>query len=830
MKLKKIVLDGSTRMIPLGTNYFEFTPESDEIIIIGTNGSGKSTVINYWTPLPPEKMNKEFIKGGKKESVWEHRGSTYTITSVNTGGAGTHSFTKDDEVILENGTASVLTQLVKEHFNIDRDLHELMVGKKRFTTMSVTERREWIMRVSGGDFQFVMDLFTKASIKMRDSLGALRHNKQRLIELEKDRVSEETVTEYKNNLDEINKVIFKVIDIKQNIKPVNKIPSEPMSYLESVLRNIEELSNRNIRILSEGFKTLDNLEIDFRNFTDRTDTLESELKIRNEQLNVLLDDLKQLNEKEKIIEESKSLSVLEKELNETNIGISEISEKYKDNILFEDITEPDHSVSVFNSIDSTLNSILVQWSYNLASDNTEEEYKALKEKRIDIENYIIKVERQVSEIQHRLIHVRNSENVECPKCTHNWKIGVSEGEETKLSDMITKGEELLVKAKDKKKEVTHKLELLESFLEVKREYISLTRNTPALNSLWVKIRESKALTDPKVNIKTIIDKWISIVKDKALFIKLSNTKNNLEEKIKFIKSFDLDTKGFTDFKTNLEDKIQNQYTLIDNIKVSLDNNKIALRAVNNIQTIYRDTKSEIENLKAIVKDVVSTIGASIFENVNTELNTDSYHLNSLLIRSQNSYSVLNELENSLKDLTRIHEAYTVLVSELSPKEGFVAELLTSFIKQMLGDMNEIIGLLWTYDLEIQMCKKAETELDFRFPLSVRNNEHCADDVKDGSSSQVDVVDFAFKYVVSQYLGLSDYPFLLDELAPTFDELHRRNIMHFVRQLIDTDICSQMVMISHYAETHSAFVNSEYVVTDSFNITVPSIYNKNAIFR
>lgn len=825
-----MVLDGCTRLVPSGTNYFELNPESDEIVIIGTNGSGKSTIINYWTPLPPSSMKKEFIKGGKKITEWEHKGSHYTITSENTTGAGSHTFVKDNETLLEEGTASVLTQLIKDHFGIDRDIHELMIGRQRFTSMSITERREWIMRISGGDFTFVMDLFMKASVKMRDSLGALRHTKQRLVELEKDRVSETEVIELKQGLDEINKVISSVIDIKQALKPGRQIPGDPMKYLESCLSDLELKATKHLKTVEENFNILFNLNADLDSVTDRSESFLSELKIRNEQLNTLLTDLKGINEKEKILEETKSLNILESELKSVDDKLNSLNEKYKDSSLFIDIDNPDNSLSTFHAISNNLNSILVTWNYDLASLNAEEEYNSLKQKRFDLEAFIVKAERYVNDLQHKLVHIRNTENVECPKCAHNWKLGVPQGEEDNIRDLLSKSFESITKANERLVNCNNNIVPLENFISVKKDYVSLMRGTPSLNTLWVNIQESNGLINPKVSIKQIIDDWVTTVKDKGMYINLLKEKTRLDEKISFIKSVDIDTNGFSSFKEQIENKIQKQYEMIDSVKSSLNENDILIKAVNTINSSFNEMKQEFERLTIITKDVVSMLGTHTFEKISDDLNRDSYHLNSMLIRSQNSYAVLNELESALENLKQTHEAYTLLVSELSPKEGFVAELLTSFIRQMLKDMNDVIASLWTYDLEIQMCKKSETELDFKFPLSVKNNEYGADDVADGSSAQVDVVDFAFKYIVVQYLGMTDFPFLLDELAPTFDELHRRNIMHFIRQLIDTNVCTQLVMISHYAETHSAFVKSEYVVTDSFNITVPSVYNKNAVFR
>jgi ABC-type hemin transport system ATPase subunit len=122
-------------------------------------------------------------------------------------------------------------------------------------------------------------------------------------------------------------------------------------------------------------------------------------------------------------------------------------------------------------------------------------------------------------------------------------------------------------------------------------------------------------------------------------------------------------------------------------------------------------------------------------------------------------------------------------------------------------------------------------LDYEFPLSVNLHALTVPDVSKGSSSQVDIVNFAFKIVVMMFLDMQDYPLYLDELAPSLDEQHRLNIIMFVKDFLEMRSASQLFMISHYAAMHGAFAQTDICVMDSTNvISLPAHFNQTVVIE
>lgn len=193
--------------------------------------------------------------------------------------------------------------------------------------------------------------------------------------------------------------------------------------------------------------------------------------------------------------------------------------------------------------------------------------------------------------------------------------------------------------------------------------------------------------------------------------------------------------------------------------------------------------------------------------------------------------IITDLETSLSKAQEEAIIFKTLAEELSPTEGLIAEMLKGFITTLTEQMNAIIDQIWTYDLRVMPCGMDSEELDYKFPLNVKNNEMTVPDVSKASSSQVDVINFAFKLVTMLYLGFEDYPLYLDELAPSLDEQHRINIAIFVKNLVETKKCSQLYMISHYLTGHGVFTHADVCVMDDSNIlNLPSMYNSHVTFE
>ena len=73
MKITSLKLSGYRRFSLNNLTNFEITPTSNIQIVLGTNGSGKSSLLEALSPYPQAKS--DFLKGGHKILEIEHNNS-----------------------------------------------------------------------------------------------------------------------------------------------------------------------------------------------------------------------------------------------------------------------------------------------------------------------------------------------------------------------------------------------------------------------------------------------------------------------------------------------------------------------------------------------------------------------------------------------------------------------------------------------------------------------------------------------------------------------------------------------------------------------------------
>ena len=145
MLIKKLILSGYKRLALNHINYIEFTPENKIQLILGSNGSGKSSLLKELSPLPANHI--EFSKDGYKIIEILHNNSHYLLKSIFSSSGNKFYFIKNNEELNPGHTSSVYKELVKKEFNITQETHDLMTGYDKFHSMSVSERRNWFTKI-----------------------------------------------------------------------------------------------------------------------------------------------------------------------------------------------------------------------------------------------------------------------------------------------------------------------------------------------------------------------------------------------------------------------------------------------------------------------------------------------------------------------------------------------------------------------------------------------------------------------------------------------------------------------------------------------------------
>lgn len=123
MIINYLILDGFKRFSLGHIERFEYRPMQKTQLILGSNGSGKSSLLGMLSPLPAR--SKDFKENGYKEIGISHDGSEYVLKSSYN---GKHSFIRDEEELNSGGTLNVQRQLVEDIFGLNEKLFDVLSG------------------------------------------------------------------------------------------------------------------------------------------------------------------------------------------------------------------------------------------------------------------------------------------------------------------------------------------------------------------------------------------------------------------------------------------------------------------------------------------------------------------------------------------------------------------------------------------------------------------------------------------------------------------------------------------------------------------------------
>lgn len=830
MRITKLRLEGYKRLMLSNIQYIEYTPTAALQLIIGRNGTGKSSILEELTPLPSHHTN--FTKGGSKYIACEHQGQDYTLSSVYNSGTGTHSFKRGEEELNQGGTAAIQRELVERTFGITREIHELLVGITTFSGLSTAKRREWLTRMSPVNLDYAFDLYNRARSQHRDQQGVIRHLTKRMTQESQD-VPSESEMEYHSKA------------VERLTAKVNSLWTLRQADLQSQFRSDDEVREQYHKLIAHARKLLispptlpSGLQV-----TSPT-ALDSEIQQINVDLEVergLLDRL--THEHEEVLRQTPKqdevlsvaqIQVLKDQLAqlETKIANTKIDTNDLEFPLVELGTDGDPQIR--------LKSVWEEWIGLMHNFPNNSDGRFSPERGVQAQERLkaLTAEHQHLSNQHdvqtrRLARLKGCETVHCPNCEHSFTPGVDPQEVTALTKQIHKTHTRLVEADSTLTKLKEYLESFNDYTGFVRAFKRLVDSTtPAgWGPLWdYCVTERIMYVQPKNYIPAATN-WFHVMQQVVELRLLEQQRDVLEHKLRYVLAIDQDSLTQLDKRLKeLEASIGQHTESSGRLQEELQSLQRFRQQMVDYTTDLNHTADLLVNLRSKLDDHVNYLYQ---EAVREETNQTQVQL----AQHQSMVSKIDVRDAVLKDMRAQHdeslqdlEALRQLVRAMSPMDGLIGRYLMGFMQSVVQLINAIISEIWTYPLEVLPSKVERDELDYKFPLNVNNGAVSPPDIALGSSSQVDVVNFAFKLLVMKFLGLEDFPLYLDEFGSSFDEQHRENLIPFINRMIALGQVSQIFFISHFSATHGAFTQAEVCVIDPTNITVPQVYNKHVVIR
>lgn len=823
MKIIRLQLKGYLRLLLNNISYVDYKPENKIQLILGTNGSGKSSLLKELSPLPANK--NEYEKGGYKIIEIEHKSSKYILKCDFTDKA-TYSFIKNDEELNQGYTVSVYKQLVKAEFNIDNDVHDMLLGQYRFHEMSPLERRNWFTKISSCDYTYALGYYQRLREETRDSQGAIKLLQSRIVNESSKLLDSNREAEIRQELIVLNEYLNFILDNKPNVNNDQQTISNNLNKIEDYIKNnIREIQKlRKVFLNDESFQNEDEIDdaiVSYRStilslenqFNYLCQKIDDETKIEQSYINANIGSFKEIEES---IEQT----------------IKEINSEHTKKSLFIRFSDPAQALTALQTISTQLLEIFNNLPRSSKDEFSRTNIGDARTKQIFLINKLKEyndAQDIVLQKKKELDQYKNKDQTVCPSCGHRWFKDFDQA----IYDNILKTLEANTEHIDNfKKElsVTEKyLAEAEVFIRQLSAYYNLTNNWKILDSLFSYLNANGVLVYAPEKISYILSELEEDLKIDIRILNMSNKLqelNKLKQNITSTQESDLDKIKVSIFNFNKE---------LHNVNLNLDKNRKYLtkllyykNAVKRFREIEKDLDLLIANRDNLLKNEIEVRRRDrindIIKLTRLEISTREQLISNINIQK----AIVSDLEKQLHENVKKFELLKIAVRKLSPNEGLIAKGLTGFINHFILELNAFIKKIWLYPLQIlPVVIDDENQLDLNYEFKVKiNDRQLINDISKTSSAMKEVIDLAFKVISMKYLGLSESPIYLDEFAASFDKEHRQKAYTVINNLMNTDNYSQIFTISHYEDCYGSFVNTDITILCSNNIPLP----KNSAFN
>ena len=790
MKIVKLILQNYNRLFLNNIERLEFTPTKKINLIIGTNGSGKSSLLKEASPLPFDK--KDFTNGYKEVHI-EHNNKYYVIKQDN----GKFSFKEDGIELNVSGNKKVQLEIIRDRLNYDSDFHKLFLNNKMFTTMSPTDRKSWLIKLSNIDYDYSLAYFRRLLSRDRDIRGTVKVLSNKLLEEQSHLLNNEIKDKYKEDLINLNLFIDMLLTNKSQSRTNN-----------SKNIDIDNILNINEKLL---------LRISTKYPLSEIDGVINSNSYRIQELAVIIEKDIELLQKLKDVQ-SRSLDSIDTLLSHRKNKETErkkISTKIPAHVNREEIVNISHQVlEIKEYLVNKLSDISITNIHLTLAEfsKLEKDIMILEEKEKQL---ISNIDKSVIELNMSI--EKKDELVTCNSCSHVFNPYYSIGKENMLKEMIDKN---TIELNNTRLLLKDKIETKQKYLEKQdaiRDFYLLYKDKyliePTINSI---VSRYNIQEDSMIIIRELEQQFIVITNDWLRYVSLKNQMDYIDKEVSFLQN-NLNLNNNNISISDLEISIAKNNLELSRLK---ENNKILLSDKEVKLTIEKFNKTYNIYLKSLDKELTNKLldlKNEYIDELISYLRDYKFKLEDEIRKSDMISIKVDMLSKDIEDLEKRSNLLRLAIKALCPNEGLIADSILHFMKTLVEDMNYIINSIWSYDMYIQPCELENGELSYNFPV-ITDGRGYTDDISNTSSSMQEIIDLSFKIVAMKYSKMENYPLFLDEFGKTMD------MQHIVKayQAIDNvtvDTFSQVFIVSHFTGIYNRFSDADTIVMDSENISL-----------
>lgn len=819
MDYSKIELKGYERLQLNNIQLIRLEPKHLIQLILGTNGSGKSSLLREITPLPSSK--DDYKAGGYKHLEINHRGNQYQVINRFDGKSVKFQMLKNGTDIFNGSTATDFRALVKQEFGLTPEIQGLINGVDKFSLMDVSKRRYWFTILSKADYTFAFEFYNKIRARIRDLQGAITVAQNRYANELAKLLSDEEMKEIRDRLVFYRDTVDKLLEhkprttfLKSDLERILSDKDRQMERLTGLIENLRRSMSVHVNKFfpyqeinpeicqQEYYRSqgaIDNLKETENKIRSRLEELFQDRIVIGEASELPIEDLVENKEKfQKQLEQLRSSLHIHLPLN----SVTEIKPAFESvhntlTDIFENLPEDDHE------------------RYNRQTRETSvrrgnEIQLKLNQLAFEIGNYQLKIK----EMDHAKLHHER----ECPNCHHRWIHGYDESNYQGMKISLTKALQDEEKLTTDLKTVNELVFETDRVFDLRLRYRQVITNWPVLSTLWDKIDHTKPrealrrIDELRTDIPTLLrvdflEKEIGRT-DELIELAQRQVHMNLEHHQDLIHHTEEELFLIQE-KIRYEEQRSRVFKTFERYFVDLERYEAELHG---LLTSRQGDVSELEN--SLMVDHVNRM-INVFKQ---EMSHLEQAISKIDIQKANIEGYKAQIAGHEKEIA----ALKIAEQAMSPSTGLIAKGLMGFINWYIVMMNQFVRHIWAYPLEILPINiDDELELDYKFPVKI-DDRFPAPDIrpKDCNNSTCEIFDLAFRIVAMECLGLKDLPLQVDEFGSTFDAKHRNTSFQVVTNLTTTTDLTQVFMISHNEQSYGSLKNVDITLLHPDNVVIP----------
>lgn len=819
--LTRLILENYIPLLSSGITTVELDTKHMINLFISLNGAGKTSILKEANPLVPE--NSSYREGiGRKYTEHKINGNHYILDSYTHKSNG-HSFKLNGKELNPNGTGAFQKDLVQVHFRLNSTLNRVLNGLRPqdlLCTMTAARRKEIIMQIYPNDTDYALGVYNKLKTERNSLKGAIRNQIQRYTEENRklQDINDCGVEELENRIKLIETELRQSLLVRGSLEGVTVDP-ELQDKIKTFTQTVDRLT---VNRLSGLISTRSEIAFAIGGVTEF-------LHLHQEQAGVL---------KRVIAEHAGTLDGLEEFLADPEVfkvqagiikedlerALTEISQHQTLLDLYPVFNEPDISKANLELVVTGFAGFLGR--VTVVSDPTINgaKYKNWLLHNDQLGNDFRQAESNLADLSHKLAHYDRAESVDCPDCSHQFKVGITPAELLALRGKVDAATARVENIKREQGILRTQLDNdADWYLSMNQlfGFIRENNHVPVLSLLIKEFDIGKVDSGRLLNALETYVSWFKLMTKKEELLK---ERNLLEARVGL-----LDRNNVADvaiYLAGVEKELVEENNKITHYKERLESLK---RTMQEIVSYSRDVNRLRELKEEIFVGLANEGKVEFRRKVDQRIgilgDEKDEHMTSI-IKSRSLTAVVTSISGDIDRLKRRLKIVEICMEGLCPNKGLIGRLMSDFIKAICGNMNVIFQEVWNTPLYILPCAKDNGDLTYQFPVIVGEGEPNPD-ISNCSKGEQEIIDWAWRWVLLGYHPI-DYPLFMDEIGVNLDEIKLGRFFNFIQDCTRGKSARQMFLVSHFISTNGIFKDANIVALRYDGLTLPGEVNQHSV--